>query len=66
MPSFLDRFTDRPLPPLFGLFLCFVLYGGVMWYQGLEAPSAEQTAYIGGLMAGVIGFIKYYCEMLKQ
>jgi hypothetical protein len=66
MPNFIDRFTDKPMPPLFGLFLCYMLYGGVSWYQGLMLPSGEQTAFVLALVGGVVGFLKYYCDMLGK
>jgi hypothetical protein len=64
MNDFLDRVKQYPLPPLFGLFLSWMLYRGLEWYYALETPSEWQTACIGGLVAGVIGFMKYYCELL--
>lgn len=66
MRNFIDRFADYPLPPLFGVFVCVMLWRGAEWYMSIPAPSAEQTGYIGGLVLAVMGFMKYYCEMLKN
>ena len=65
MTDFLSRLKDRPLPPLFGVFLCYLAWEAGEWYMGIPKPSVEQTGYASGLLVAVVGFLKYYCEMLK-
>ena len=64
--NFFDRLKEHPLPPLFGVFLCFMLWRGSEWYMSMLAPTSEQTGYAGGLLLAVVGFLKYYCELLKK
>jgi len=59
-PDQLDRWrvVPRILVTLYGI-LCYMV---VSWYMSLPDPSAEQTTFATGIMAGAAAWFKFYVD----